>query len=84
MSIMEHKVIVPKKLKKKLLEELHKDHPGISRMKSVARSYIWWPGLDKAIEEVVKSCTSCQAVKHSKCSYKNLFSEDENTDCFGI
>ena len=34
-------------------------------MKSVARSYIWWPGLDKAIEEVVKSCTSCQVVKHS-------------------
>ena len=35
------RVIVPKKLQKKLLEELHKDHPGISRMKSVARSYIW-------------------------------------------
>ena len=34
-------------------------------MKSVARSYMWWPGLDKAIEEVVKSCTSCKAVKHS-------------------
>ena len=27
-------------------------------MKSVAR---WWPGLDKAIEEVVKSCTSCHS-----------------------
>ena len=34
-------------------------------MKSVARSYIWWPDLDEALEEVVKSCTSCQAVKHS-------------------
>ena len=59
------RVIVPKKLQKKLLEELHKDHPGISRMKSVARSYIWWPGFDKVIEEVVKSCISCQAVKNS-------------------
>ena len=49
----------------KLLDELHKDHPGIGRMKAVGRSYIWWPGLDKAIEEVAKSCTSCQAVKHS-------------------
>ena len=58
------RVIVPKKFQKKLLEELHKDHPGISQMKSLARSCIWWPGLDKAIEEVVKSCTSCQAVKH--------------------
>ena len=59
------RVIVPKKLQKKLLEELHKDHPGIKRIKSVARSYIWWPSLDKAIEEEVKSCLSCQAVKHS-------------------
>ena len=34
-------------------------------MKSVARSYIRWPVLDKAIDEVVKSCTSCHTVKHS-------------------
>ena len=30
-------VIVPKKLQKKLLKKLHKDHPGISRMKSVCK-----------------------------------------------
>ena len=29
-------------------------------MKSLARSYIWWPGLDKEIEEKVRMCTSCQ------------------------
>ena len=34
-------------------------------MKAVARSYIWWPGLDKAIENLVKSCVSCQAVRHT-------------------
>ena len=30
-------------------------------MKAIARSYFWWSGLDKAIEEVGKSCHSCQA-----------------------
>ena len=49
----------------KLLDELHRDHSGISRMKSVAQSYFWWPGVDKNIENVVKSCIACQAVKHS-------------------
>ena len=34
-------------------------------MKSVARSYFWWPGLDKATEDLAKSCQSCQAVKHA-------------------
>ena len=40
--------------------ELHRDHTGIIRMKSVARSYFWWPHSDKAIEDLVKSCRSCQ------------------------
>ena len=32
-------------------------------MKSVARSYFWWPGLDKEIEEQAQSCEACRAVK---------------------
>ena len=34
-------------------------------MKSVARSYGWWPGLDQAIENVVKACSQCQVVKNT-------------------
>ena len=46
-----------------MLDELHREHPGISRMKATAQSYMWWPGLDQAIERLVKSCRSCRAVK---------------------
>ena len=59
------RVLVPRTLQGRLLDELHQDHPGITRMKSVARSYMWWPGLDKAIENLAKSCSSCLAVKHA-------------------
>ncbi len=59
------RVVAPKKLQDPLLSELHRDHPGISRMKTVARSYVWWPGLDRAIEDLAKGCTSCQAVKRA-------------------
>ena len=62
---MGHMIHCSKETPEILLEDLHKDHPGISRMKSVARSFIWWPGLHKSLEEVVKSFTSCQAVKNS-------------------
>ena len=59
------RVVVPGKLRGKLLEELHHDHPGISRMKAVARGYMRWPGLDHEIEELARSCQSCQLVKHA-------------------
>ena len=32
-------------------------------MKAMARSYMWWPGMDTDIESVAKSCVSCKAVK---------------------
>ena len=40
----------------------------MARMKSVARSYVWWPALDKSIEELARSCETCKAVKHSPTS----------------
>ena len=29
-------------------------------MKSLARMYVWWPGLDADIENAVKGCERCQ------------------------
>ena len=56
-------VIVPEALKEKVLAELHTSHLGMSRMKSLARSHIWWLHLDEDIETLCKSCSSCLAVK---------------------
>jgi len=53
------RVVVPKQLRNKVLAELHADHQGIVRVKAVARSYVWWPGMDKDIEMYIKQCTSC-------------------------
>lgn len=59
------RVVIPAKLREKLLSELHRDHPGICKMKGMARSYFWWPGLDHSIENLAKSCLECQAVKNT-------------------
>ncbi len=32
-------------------------------MKSLARCFAWWPGMDKSLEEKVKLCDSCQRTR---------------------
>ena len=32
-------------------------------MNSVARSYMWWPGLENNLEECIWGCRACQAFK---------------------
>ena len=34
-------------------------------MKSLARSHIWWPGLDSDVEQLAKSCQACKSVKQA-------------------
>ncbi|XP_060774184.1 uncharacterized protein K02A2.6-like [Neoarius graeffei] len=59
-----YRVIIPPPLRGKVLDELHSGHGGVVRMKEIARSYFWWPGLDAAIEEKAKSCHDCQKLRN--------------------
>ncbi len=54
------RVIVPPQGRQAVLNELHETHPGTSRMKALARSYLWWPQMDSEIETRVKTCEVCQ------------------------
>ena len=56
------RVIIPKGFWKQLLEELHSNNLGMSRMKSLARSYLWWPQLNIEIEALSHNCQQCCAV----------------------
>jgi len=57
------RVVIPPQIREAVLRELHEAHPGIVRMKLLARSYVWWPGLDSDIERTVKTCNQCQEMQ---------------------
>ena len=50
------RVIVPPAGHSVVLEVLHVGHPGVTKMKQLARRIVWWPGIDKDLENKVRLC----------------------------
>ena len=56
------RVVIPLK---RVLDELHGGHIGVVKMKALARSHVWWPGIDKEIEQAASRCEGCRMNKQS-------------------
>ena len=53
-------------LRSQVLDDLHKGHIGVVKMKVLARSHVLLPGIDPDKEILTKSCAGCQAVNFKK------------------
>ncbi|XP_045779574.1 uncharacterized protein K02A2.6-like [Maniola jurtina] len=63
--IYKYRIIVPPSLRKGVLKEIHEGHLGINKMKNVSRSYVYWPSLDRDIEDLCRKCEACRIVRDS-------------------
>ena len=54
------RVVVPTPGQTTMLKLLHSSHNGVVKMKALARSYIWWPGIDQQIENIAQHCGQCE------------------------
>ncbi|PFX28921.1 Uncharacterized protein K02A2.6 [Stylophora pistillata] len=54
------RIVIPSKLRPRVLSLAHEGHPGIVSMKQRLRSKVWWPGIDREAEKFYKTCDGCQ------------------------
>ncbi|XP_034095735.1 uncharacterized protein K02A2.6-like [Gymnodraco acuticeps] len=53
------RTFVPIDLRARVLSMAHEGHLGIVKVKQRCRDLVWWPGIDRDIETMVKECTAC-------------------------
>lgn len=54
-----NRVIIPPSLRKEILQICHQTHLGSFKIKNLAKSYFWWPGLNQDIENFTSNCSVC-------------------------
>lgn len=59
------RVVIPSSLQNYVLQELHHTHTGTTKMKQLARRYVYWSAIDKDIEKFVRACQACASTKSS-------------------
>ena len=54
-----NRTVIPKPIQAETLIAIHSGHHGITKCREHAKHSVWWPGLNKAVEAMVKNCSTC-------------------------
>ncbi|KAK3098150.1 hypothetical protein FSP39_016659 [Pinctada imbricata] len=53
------RVVIPSELRATTLKTIHSSHMGMTKCKQRARELVYWPGMNKQIEDTVSRCSAC-------------------------
>ena len=56
------RIVMPESLWKRTVRLAHEGHQGMVRTNARLREKVWWPHMDKQVEQFVKACYPCQLV----------------------
>ena len=59
-------LVVPPSLRIDILRYLHDCHQGITKIRENAASSMWWPGISRGIEKMVKNCAICEQYRKDR------------------
>ena len=55
------RILIPKALRERIVILAHSGHQGISKTKALIRSRVWFPGIDRSVESLIKHCIECRS-----------------------
>ena len=61
-----HRLIVPEKLRDRVLQTIHESHFGFEKMQLRARQAVFWPGTTSDLLQTAQSCEACQTFSKSQ------------------
>lgn len=63
---MNHHIVIPKALRKQILQNLHTAHQGTTGMSAHANKTIYWPGMNACIRNHRAQCVDCNQIAPSR------------------
>ena len=61
-------VMIPSKLREEMMQQAHVAHSGIGDCRRRLKDTMYWPGMNKDIEQYIQTCESC--IKHTEIQNK--------------
>lgn len=61
-----NRLFIPTELRTDVLSHIHEAHQGMVKCKQRAQDSVWWLGLNRDIENLVKSCDVCSKLRNDR------------------
>lgn len=58
--LREKRIVIPHNMRTDILQRIHEGHLGVEKCKRRARDTVYWPGINKDIENMIGRCETCQ------------------------
>jgi transposase InsO family protein len=68
MVLKGERIMIPEPMRKETLQKIHAGHQGVNKCQLRAKSCVYWPGINKEIEQLVNKCEVCQNNQRSQTS----------------
>ena len=63
-----NRIVIPAGMRKDILFRIHEGHLGMDKCKALARAAVFWPGINRDIENTVARCPTCNTYRNHQAS----------------